>query len=38
MKVVALIPLLVTMAPVVILGLFCVLSSIETHIREGIGH
>ncbi len=32
-----LIPLVVTMAPVVILGVFYVLSSVETSIREVIG-
>lgn len=37
MTFVALFPLLVTMAPVVILGVFYVLSSVETHVREGIG-
>ena len=37
MNLIYLAPLLVTMAPVVILGLLFVFSSVETSIREGIG-
>lgn len=38
MHLIHLIPLLVTMAPVVILGLLCTIrSSVENHVAEGIG-
>lgn len=37
MNFLALTTLVVTMAPVAILGIVCVLSSVEASIREGIG-
>lgn len=37
MSILYLIPLAVTMAPVLILGVFCVRSAVETSIREEIG-
>lgn len=37
MSYIALVSLAVTMAPVIILGVFCVLSAVETSVREGIG-
>jgi len=37
MNYVYLIPLAVTVAPVIILGVVCVVSSVEASIREGIG-